>query len=900
MNARLQVEHGVTEEVWGLDLVEWMVKLGAGELAPLESIQLQPTGHSVQVRVYAEDPKKNFQPSIGLINHFQAPTEARCDTWITSGTEISPYYDPMLAKIIVKADTRDAARHKLIEALAETQIYGIESNLRFLSAILACQPFSEGAVHTRFLNDFDYSDRRIDLLDAGVETSVQDYPGRLGLWDVGIPPSGPFDSLHFRLGNALLGNPHDAAGLECSVKGCSLRFSYQTRIALTGADMGATLNGSSVAPNQVLEIAPGDTLKLGFIQGNGQRTYLTFEGGLDIAQYLGSRSTFRLGKFGGHAARTLQMGDVLHTNPAVQQREPVTTNFPALPETWNIGVTYGPHGAPEFFTDHDIEQIFDTEWEIHYNSDRTGIRLIGPKPEWARPDGGEAGLHPSNIHDNAYTVGSIDFTGDMPIILGPDGPSLGGFVCPAVVAKAELWKLGQLKPGNKVRFFPITNADAETLYSSFEDTLTPPDKLPCSIDLENPIVAYSHFDDFPSTTYRQSGDGVLLAEFGEMELDLDLRFRAQALYEAIKQSPFEGLIELVPGIRSLQIQYDTLQITQRDVVLHLQQLENALPPVADMEFPSRIVHLPLSWDDPSTQLAIEKYMQIVRPDAPWCPSNIEFIRRINGLESIKEVQRIVYDANYFVMGLGDVYLGAPVATPLDPRHRLVTTKYNPARTWTPENAVGIGGAYMCIYGMEGPGGYQFVGRTIPIWNRYEQTEHFQEPWLLRFFDQIKWYPVSEAELETMRAQFLTGEFSIQVEETTFKVKDYHQFLSDNAVTINQFKTTQQAAFEAERLDWERTGAMNFSAQHDDLTEPTDDIILGEGMEGLYAPLVGSLWKCLLPTGASVKEGDTVLILESMKTEFNVTAPCDGVIESLFIEEGASVQAGQLLASLRPL
>ena len=70
------------------------------------------------------------------------------------------------------------------------------------------------------------------------------------------------------------------------------------------------------------------------------------------------------------------------------------------------------------------------------------------------------------------------------------------------------------------------------------------------------------------------------------------------------------------------------------------------------------------------------------------------------------------------MGLGDVYLGAPVATPLDPRHRLVTTKYNPARTWTPENAVGIGGAYLCVYGMEGPGGYQFVGRTVQMWNRY--------------------------------------------------------------------------------------------------------------------------------------------------------------------------------------
>ncbi len=910
VNARLQVEHGVTEEVWGLDLVDWMVRLGAGTLPALETLATQhsPTGHAIQVRLYAEDPHKDFQPSIGLINHFTPPpaSEARCDTWITSGTEISPYYDPMLAKIIVHAEERDTARTGLIRALAETQLYGIETNLRFLSAILASAPFTEGAVHTRFLNDFQPEERRIDLLEAGVETTVQDYPGRLGLWDVGIPPSGPFDNLHFRLANALVGNPLDAAALECSVVGCTLRFSYSTRLALTGADMGATLNGTPIQPNQALAIAPGDVVKLGMAQGAGQRSYIAVEGGLDIATYLGSRSTFRLGKFGGHAARTLQMGDVLHPcEPATTQSpatesptlpEPVPASFPTLPEeVWNIGVTYGPHGAPEFFTDDDIDNLLGTEWEVHYNSDRTGIRLIGPKPEWARPDGGEAGLHPSNIHDNAYTVGSIDFTGDMPIILGPDGPSLGGFVCPAVVAQAELWKLGQLRAGNKVRFFPISNADAEALYTTYQENLTPPAQLPCTLELENPIVAYSHFEDCPSTTYRQSGDGVLLIEFGEMELDLDLRFRAQALYEALQAAPVAGQLELVPGIRSLQVQYDTRRSTQRTVIAHVQSLENSLPPVAEMEFPSRIVHLPLSWDDPSTQLAIQRYMEIVRPDAPWCPSNIEFIRRINGLESIAEVQRIVYDARYFVMGLGDVYLGAPVATPLDPRHRLVTTKYNPARTWTPENAVGIGGAYMCIYGMEGPGGYQFVGRTLPIWNRYHQTAQFTQPWLLRFFDQIRWFPVTTEELETMRAGFLTGDYQIQTEETTFKVSDYHHFLRDNATDIAAFRTTQQAAFQAERDDWERTGAMNFTAQHEAPPEDTAPITLADNEHGLHAPLVGSLWKVQTTIGTPVTEGDTILILESMKTEFAITAPTTGTLTALHAQEGDAVKAGQLLA-----
>src|SRR5258706_1737866 len=124
-----------------------------------------------------------------------------------------------------------------------------------------------------------------------------------------------------------------------------------------------------------------------------------------------------------------------------------------------------------------------------------------------------------------------------------------------------------------------------------------------------------------------------------------------------------------------------------------------------MEVPSRIVHLPLAGDDSQTRLAVQKYMQSVRRGAPLCTSHIEFIRRINGLAGIDDVKSIVFDASYLVLGLRDVYLGAPVATPVDPRHRLVTTKYNPARTWTPENAVGIGGAHLCSYVMDGPGRY---------------------------------------------------------------------------------------------------------------------------------------------------------------------------------------------------
>src|SRR6202012_2678401 len=161
--------------------------------------------------------------------------------------------------------------------------------------------------------------------------------------------------------------------------------------------------------------------------------------------YLGSLSTFMLGSFGGHAGRALRSGDVVHFHEP--QSEPAAATLPPevipdYPNAWRIGVLYGPHGAPDFFRDEDIDMLFETDWRVHHQSDRTGTRLIGPKPKWARLDGGEAGLPPSNIHDNAYAIGTIDFTGDMPILLGPDGPSLGGFVCPATIVQAELWKLG--------------------------------------------------------------------------------------------------------------------------------------------------------------------------------------------------------------------------------------------------------------------------------------------------------------------------------------------------------------------------------------------------------------------------------------------------------------------------
>ncbi len=446
---------------------------------------------------------------------------------------------------------------------------------------------------------------------------------------------------------------------------------------------------------------------------------------------------------------------------------------------------YGPHGAPDFFTSEDIEMFFSTAWKVHHHSDRTGIRLIGPKPTWARPDGGEAGLHPSNIHDNAYAIGTVDFTGDMPVILGPDGPSLGGFVCPATIVQAELWKMGQLKPGDLIRFRAISRSQAAAMEEQMElaiaDLAGNLPALPVDGVREEPVLSRREAsgEGSPAIVCRADGDRHLLIEYGPNVLDLNLRSRVHALEERLRAAILPGILDITPGVRSLQVHYDGRVLSRDHLLEALDACEEQIPDLDNLVLPSRIVHLPLSWDDPATRLAIAKYMQSVRPDAPWCPSNIEFIRRINGLDSIDDVHRIVFNASYLTLGLGDVYLGAPVATPIDPRHRLVTTKYNPARTWTPENAVGIGGAYLCVYGMEGPGGYQFVGRTLQMWNTFHTTAEFQTgtPWLLRSFDQIRFFPVTADELVEIRDAFPHGKYSLKMEPQQFRLKEYHEFLA---------------------------------------------------------------------------------------------------------------------------
>uniref|UniRef100_UPI0015E63FCF urea carboxylase n=1 Tax=Enterobacter ludwigii TaxID=299767 RepID=UPI0015E63FCF len=686
VNTRLQVEHGVTEQVWGVDLVRWMIELAAGTLPPLATLRdtLKPKGHAIQARIYAENPGRQFQPSPGLLTDVAFPPDdrvtLRIDSWVEAGCEVPPFFDPMLAKMIAWQPTREAAIRVLHTALGETRLYGVETNRSYLQQILTFAPFAAGEPWTRCLEHLMYQASTLEVLSAGTQTTVQDYPGRTGYWAVGVPPSGPMDSLALRLGNRLLGNKDDAAALEITLSGPTLKFNCDAQLVVTGAEIALTLDGEPLANNHVFRVRAGMTLRMGEIRGEGVRSYLCLRGGFNVPEYLGSKSTFTLGQFGGHAGRALRTGDILHLAPLT---EPVAdaplpqalhTRLDAVRE---LRVIYGPHGAPEYFTPDYIATFFATEWEVHFNSSRTGVRLIGPKPEWVRDSGGEAGLHPSNIHDNPYAIGAVDFTGDMPVILGPDGPSLGGFVCPVTIIEADLHAVGQLKAGDYVRFVPVDIATARRLALAQARqiaSLTPQSVTWQPAGLDSPIVLTQGTAD-KRLVARVSGDTHLLLEIGEPELDLVLRFRGHALMQALEDRALKGVIDLTPGIRSLQIHYQPETLRLDSLLEVIAGLWQGVCDQDSLDVPSRIVWLPLSWDDPACQKAIDKYMTTVRRDAPWCPSNLEFIRRINDLANIDEVYKTVFDARYLVMGLGDVYLGAPVATPLDPRHRLVTTKY---------------------------------------------------------------------------------------------------------------------------------------------------------------------------------------------------------------------------------
>ncbi|KAJ5320316.1 Urea carboxylase [Penicillium antarcticum] len=895
MNTRLQVEHPVTEAVTGLDLVECMMRIAMNDctaLFPQQINEIPVSGAAIEARVYAESPLQKFRPSPGKLLNVEFPTDVRIDTWVSSGQKLSSSFDPMIAKIIAYGDNRHAALQKLSEALARTVITGVETNLKYLQQIVAWEPFNSGCFTIGSLNSFPYKVQVVEIIDAGSNTAVQDFPGRQGLWHIGVPPSGPMDSYSFRLANRIVGNDENAAGLECSIQGPTLLFHSPTTIAVVGADAPISVEGERKKPGVAISIAAGQKLSIGTAK-NGSRVYLAVRGGFKVPEVLGSRSTFAIGRFGGHNGRSLRIGDLLLLSAVVEEGVPLL-NAPIvslpIPETreWIVGAIPGPHGSPTHFTQDGLQELFNGEWTVHYNSNRLGVRLTGPRPEWARRTGGDAGLHPSNIHDSPYSIGNVSFTGDEAVVLTADGPSLGGFVAFATVAEAEMWKFGQMRPGDRLRLHPISLDDAQELARALEhsiDTLSPlstadimkPDSAAVSSSVVKDISEAGRF-----IRCCQAGDRALLLDFGTQDnFTLRQTFHIMSFIEKHRVSPIPGVEELTSGVRSLHIRLKagfSLHQVLDALVDHELSLGSELP----SRLPSRIVHMPLVFNDERSRSAITRYSSTIRSSAPYLPSNIEFLQKLNGLDSPNRVKSNLYEGAFLVLGLGDVYQGSPCAVPLDPRHRLFGTKYNPSRSFTPRGAVGIAGQYLCIYATDSPGGYQLVGRTVQIWDEFHKPGLGDKtPWTFSLLDQIRFYPITEEELSVAEADGTASDL-IKVSSTELNLNEYERWLGEKEEDITAVREQRlKAMYEADFFD-DLLKPYDAIVMRPSRDQESDEDISGERVKAL---LPGRCFRCAVKEGDKVVAGDPLIWIESNKMEVKICAPVSGKCVRLLAAEG---------------
>ena len=461
VNARLQVEHTVTEAVWGIDLVEWMIRIAAGDASVLDE-RPAPRGHAIEARVCAENPWRGHEPSAGTLTIVSFPDDARVDTWVETGTDVTANYDSLLAKVIAHGATRAEALDRLRAALDGDAHRRRHHERRSPARGRRRSPdFTEARLSTSLLGERRARRPR----DRGAHRRHAHH---------GAGPSGPARLLGGRRAaerpdgrplvpdrESVVGNAegdrraraHRATGRAC----CS---TPRATICLAGAPTRRRRRRRARSPMwEPVDVAAGATLTVGAIGPPGVRAYLLVRGGIDVAPVLGSASTFTLGGFGGSRGTR-----VANRRRAAPRRRRVAASgagehaggtLPDDHRRWEIAVLVGPHGDQEFLTAADIDRVLRHRLARPPQLRAHRCAAGRPEPEWARADGGDAGLHPSNIHDTAYSVGSIDFTGDMPIILGPDGPSLGGFVCPAVVSAGDRWKLGPAPArGDRCASFP--------------------------------------------------------------------------------------------------------------------------------------------------------------------------------------------------------------------------------------------------------------------------------------------------------------------------------------------------------------------------------------------------------------------------------------------------------------
>lgn len=275
--------------------------------------------------------------------------------------------------------------------------------------------------------------------------------------------------------------------------------------------------------------------------------------------------------------------------------------------------------------------------------------------------------------------------------------------------------------------------------------------------------------------FRQAGDGFLQVEYGRIQrAALQDSFRMLAVNDIIQAKKIKGLIETVPGLRTNLFHFDPEVLSLKELMVHIKEAEDSMPTVDDVVLHSRLIHLPMAFEDSETKKAVAKYAKEVRPDAPNIIDgyNIEYIALCNGV-TVDEFKEMFLGTDWFNSG-GGFWPGGAFLWPTDPRCAIVVPKYNPPRTWTPEGAVGIGGPCVFTYTTPTGGGYQLFGRTIPTFQFAQKHPIFQNgPFLYKPADRVRFHEVTETEvLEIYDHVHNQTDYEYKIDEGKIVVKDY--------------------------------------------------------------------------------------------------------------------------------
>ncbi|KAH7067028.1 allophanate hydrolase subunit 2-domain-containing protein [Paraphoma chrysanthemicola] len=944
MNTRLQVEHGITELCYDVDLVELMLKqadaqlngFGGLESSILKNMQpSEPSGAAIEARIYAENPLKDYAPSPGLLQKvvWQDVPGGRIDTWVFTGSRITPNYDPLIAKAMVHAKSRYDAISSMEQLLTESSICGPPTNLEFLASILHDARFKEGNTMTSFLQDFKYAPHAIDVISAGAYTLIQDLPARPTVGK-GIPHSGPMDPLAFQIANILVGNKRGTEGLEITLSGPELRFITPAIVSLCGAPMEANLDGAEFPMWTAVRIEAGQKLKIGKTTDAGCRSYLAVYGGFpSVASYFASKSTSPLVAIGGYQGRALAPGDLLQ----ITGKLPEDLKLTSIPDKirlnyksdWEIAAMVGPHDEGYFDPDF-INAIYDTKWKVSHNASRSGIRLVGPVPKWARKDGGEGGAHPSNLIEYGYPLGTLNWTGDDPCIFPVDCPNFGGFTSSTTVIKADWWKLGQIKAGNTLKYVRVGLEDAlkkrkrnEDFLDAIEQAVKAGGGFETIDSLQRGHVSFHECNigkaviwekegdaHVPRVRYRQGGDDHLLIEYGDESFDLNHRCRVTALENTLNSDSTPDVIKnnlynTVGCCTTLLLYYNGAKLPRADLIAHLQKIESELGDLRTTKVPTRVFKLPISFESKLQDEATERYMTNQRPHAPYLPDNLAFVAKNNAFtpQQLKDI----YLTGQFMAVVVGFFCGNTVSLPVDPRQRLSAPKMNPSRVFTPEGTVGWAGSCMSIYPVDSPGGYQMTGRTVPCWDYYSYKPGFDDkPWIFRDFDILTFYQVSEDELDSLLGKFRAGKFEWEYEEVEFDMADHNKLLESTKEEVRKIREKQAVAQEemtkAENESLERWRKEKAENQVDEGT--VEKMLDDPGIVSVEAPVDANVWKVEVKEGDKAGVDTVIVILEAMKLEIAVKTPESEAqggklkVEKLLVKPGDTVSAGGHLALLR--